>query len=302
VPQRAGDIESISSTGAWFTISQMTSTINYWAGLLLGMINVVRHRSLGYRRPRRFAPDQIARSVAYVFEVIARWETRGNIDWSGQRVLELGPGPDLGTGAIILDRGALSYSAIDAFDLVGTAPAEFYDALAIRLHHEIDRSRLSFAQVTFPRLPEVEGKYDLVVSNATLEHIESVPVLFLRLRQLTEEGGRMVHHIDAQTHMRWIGSRDPLNILRYGEWIYRHLLCFPGAPNRMRAEEYVAAAVSAGFDVCAIVPGRIADERYVDQVRPRLARRFRRCTDLSLLTFTLLATAAKSVPENFPSV
>jgi hypothetical protein len=284
-------VSAITSRPVSFTIRPVSSRTNYWIGLLLGTVNVVRHRVVGYRRPRQFGADQIARSVDYVFEVVDRWQTRGDVDWTGKRVLELGPGPDLGTGAIILDRGAVSYQAIDAFDLVGTAPDEFYDALAARLSGHFVKSRLSFAQATFPGLPEVNGRFDVVVSNATLEHIDGVPALFRRLRLLMEDGGRMVHHIDAQTHMRWIKERDPLNILRYDERIYRSLLSFPGAPNRIRADGYRAAAVQAGFRVDAIVPGRLADPQYLDSVRQQLTASFRSRSDLSLLTFTLLATA-----------
>jgi SAM-dependent methyltransferase len=278
------------------TIPYISNLTKYWAGMVLGIVNVNRHRLAGYRRPRQFGANQIERSVDYVFAVVDRWQTRGDMDWSGKRVLELGPGPDLGTGAIVLDRGAVSYRAIDAFDLVGMAPDEFYDVLATRLHSQFDKSRLSFARVTYPGLPEVDGRYDVIVSNATLEHVENVPALFRRLRQLMEDGGRMIHHIDAQTHMRWIKDRDPLNILRYRERIYRRLLFFPGAPNRMRAEDYRVAAVGAGFHVDTIVAGRLADPRYLDEVRQQLAEPFRSRSDLSLLTFTLLATATPADP------
>jgi hypothetical protein len=139
-------VSAITSRPVSFTIRPVSSRTDYWIGLLLGTVNVVRHRVVGYRRPRQFGADQIARSVDYVFEVVDRWQTRGDVDWTGKRVLELGPGPDLGTGAIILDRGAVSYQAIDAFDLVSTAPDEFYDALAARLSGHFVKSRLSFAK------------------------------------------------------------------------------------------------------------------------------------------------------------
>jgi cyclopropane fatty-acyl-phospholipid synthase-like methyltransferase len=273
----------------------LTNFTNYWIGLLLGMVNVLRHRLVGYRRPRHFGPDEIARSVDYVFEVVDRWQADGNIDWSDKRVLEIGPGPDLGTGAVILDRGAASYRAVDAFDLMGMTGDEFYDAVATRLDTPVEKERLSFTQATFPRLPEVEGTYDLIVSNATLEHIEDISMLFRRLRQLMDDGGQMVHHIDAQTHMRWMRDRDPLNILRYDEHIYRRVLSFPGAPNRVRADEYVIAATEANFQTTAVVPGRLADPQYLDEVRQRLATAFRNRPDLSLLNFTLLATATPVV-------
>ena len=83
----------------------------------------------------------------------------------------------------------------------------------------------------------------------------------------------MVHHIDAQTHMRWIKDTDPLNILRFPDVIYRNLLDFPGAPNRLRARDFERLAGMAGWASTRVVPGRRAPAGYVS--RTRVNRRFR---------------------------
>jgi cyclopropane fatty-acyl-phospholipid synthase-like methyltransferase len=213
------------------------------------------------------------------------------IDWRDKRVLEIGPGPDLGTGAIVLARGAASYQAVDAFDNVNRSADSFYRALETRLERRLDKSRLAFRQVTFPTLPEIDDTYDLIVSNATLEHVENVPAFFSRLRELTAPGCKMAHHIDAQTHTRIIRDRDPLNILRYGETVYRRLLWFPGAPNRLLADDYERAATNAGFEITGVLPRRVAHPDYLAKVQPALATSFRD-RDCSILSFTLVATAA----------
>src|SRR6266536_6224125 len=123
-----------------------------------------------------------------------RLQEHGAIDWTGKRVLEVGPGSDLSTGAVILARGAESYRAVDLFDNRAQADPALYGELGRRLGAPVDLARLQFTLATFPGLREVDGAYDLIVSNATLEHVEDVGGLFASLRRLAAPGARMVHH------------------------------------------------------------------------------------------------------------
>ena len=59
-------------------------------------------------------------------------------------MLELGPGSDLATGALILHRGAASYLAVDAFDNRDQASPELYRALSQSLGSEIALDRLGY--------------------------------------------------------------------------------------------------------------------------------------------------------------
>ena len=95
----------------------------------------------------------------------------------------------------------------------------------------------------------------------------------------------MIHHVDAKAHMRPFEKLDPLNLHRYGEQLYHSVLHFPGAPNRLLANDYVLAANNAGF--IRVVPGTLAGVAYLDDVR--LAPQFTNRQDLRLLSFTLVA-------------
>ena len=130
----------------------------------------------------------------------------------------------------------------------------------------------------------------MIVSNATLEHIEDVPGLFRSLRRLAAPQARMVHHVDGQTHMRWIKDLDPLNILRYSDQTYGRLLDFPGAPNRLRADDYVGAARASDWRAASVVPDVCAEAGYLE--RTRLSRRFRGSQTLGQLTFTLIVESS----------
>ncbi len=253
----------------------------------MGTANALRHRLQGYVNPRPFSPADVDRTIKHAVEVVDRLQAHGDIDWRGSRVLELGPGSDLSTGAVILSRGAASYRAIDRFDNRGQADPSLYPMLGAALNWPVQEQRLEFTRAKFPSLLDVSGEYDLIVSNATLEHIEQIPDVFRSVRRLAAPGARMVHHIDGQTHMRWIKDVDPLNILRYSEFTYNHLLMFPGAPNRLSADDYIDAARSAGWSSVKVRGELAADARYL--AHARFARRHRRVERLRFLTFTLVA-------------
>jgi SAM-dependent methyltransferase len=259
----------------------------YTAGLVLGAANTVRHRLQGYVNPRPFSAEHLDRALDHAFGVVGDIERRG-VDWSGQAVLEVGPGPDLATGALILDRGAASYASVDLFDNRSQTPPELYRRLESRIGSPVDHSRLSFTQTSFPDLPDLTDTYDLVISNACLEHVADVGALFRRLRELVAPGGRMVHQIDGKAHMRWFRDRDPLNHLRYSDRIYCSILDFPGAPNRLRAADYASLARRGGWSSVEVMPDTVATDSYLHGLRA--AKRFRGVQTLDFLTFTLSAS------------
>jgi cyclopropane fatty-acyl-phospholipid synthase-like methyltransferase len=264
----------------------------FGAGLAMGAVNTVRHKASGYTSPRPFSPYDLQRTAEHAISVVDRLEQRGRITWEGKSVLELGPGSDLTTGLVMLDRGASIYHAVDAFDNRWQASPDVYRYLADKLGTSHTEEELSFVLTTFPDLPDVAETYDVVVSNACLEHVavDEIGALFRRLRELTLRDGRMVHHIDGKAHMRWFRDHDPLNHLRYSDLIYRHVLDFPGAPNRLRASDFRALAEDAGWSASAVAWR--TEQAYAG--RTHVARRFRRYPDLDVLTFTLVAEPAKA--------
>jgi Methyltransferase domain len=256
-------------------------------GLAVGSANSIRHRVRGYTTPRPFDPVDVDATLAHSVKVVDRLQELGGLDWHGMRVLEIGPGCDLTSGAIMRHRGAAAYMAVDAFDNRDRAPASIYHRLGDVLGSEVDVDALGFRLATFPGMHELDGEYDLIVSNATLEHIPDISGLFCSLKRLAASSCRMVHHIDGQTHMRWFKERDPLNILRYSDRVYNRFLAFPGAPNRLRADDFRSAADSAGWASARVVNGRTLSREYV--ARTVVAPRFRDCRDLHVATFTLIA-------------
>lgn len=264
-------------------------------GLGLGAINTVRHRIEGYRRPRPGAVGSPAEELAYGEEIADRWQADGGVTFAGARVLETGPGSTLCTGIVALARGAASYQAVDLFALLPPDADALHAAMAEQAGVPVAElpSRLRYTLTTFPDLPDVAGPFDLIVSNATLEHVGDVPATLRRLRALAAPGATMVHHVDGRTHMRPFISRDPLNVHRHGRRVYSTLLSFPGAPNRLLASDYLRAAADAGWQPAELVAYRTSSDAAVAAARPALAAPFRDrpAAELRDLVFTFTARA-----------
>jgi SAM-dependent methyltransferase len=206
-----------------------------------------KHSLQGYKTPKPFDLTDIDRCVAYDIDVVESWTT--HVDVRGKRVLEVGPGSDLGIGLYLLSKGAASYTAFDKFPLAHAVPKEFYN----RFHelygtgfpplpnlHYVVREDFDLSQAVEP------GTADLVLSNAAFEHVDDVPQLAKHLKTAVVPGGKICAHIDLRTHSRWIREHDAGNIYRYPRWLYR-LFYFPGQPNRVTPQHYRDAFSAAGW-------------------------------------------------------
>jgi hypothetical protein len=146
-------------------------------------------------------------------------------------------------------------------------------------------------------------KFDLIYSQAAMEHVWKISETWRVLANLTGTGGWQSHRIDLADH----GRRDTnyLEMLEYPDWAYSSSLCFtPGAINRWRAHEHLTALQALGMDIVSV-------ERSFRPVLPtrrrHLAKRYRHLQDEELRTvgidfvarraqFTAVGTEASSTP------
>lgn len=262
----------------------------YAVGLGTGLLNGLVRRYAQYK-PVTYPAHAIEPNIKHVREICDAWQAAlGRLapgeTFAGKRILELGPGHNLGTGMVLLARGARAYTAIDIFPLVHRAPATFYDSLASVEHCSPDLvHRLAFQIVDFPDLQPLTGSFDVAVSNATLEHVEDIPATFRSLRRRVAD--YMLHHVDAKVHLR-VRAVDPLNHLRYSDRVYRWMH-YRGQPNRMLYHDYRQSALEAGFNETGVSPRSVACPEYLNLVRPHLAPAFRMRDDLNMMSFTMFA-------------
>jgi hypothetical protein len=225
----------------------------------------------------------------------------------GKRVLEIGPGETLGTAALLACAGG-QVSVADRF--LATWDPDFHPTFVAALlpkaeargwHLDPLRRMLAdggFAAVIdcYPvgveRIIDIEGQFDVVLSNAVLEHIEDLDVAAANLAVKTVPGGAGFHQVDFRDH------RDfdrPLEFLTRGEEDFdrRRAEAHCEWGTRWRAADVAKAFASVGFSVRASV-NLLASADYVADVRPRLQPQYAALTDEELKGISALFTLTRT--------
>ncbi|GJM22621.1 MAG: hypothetical protein DHS20C15_25360 [Planctomycetota bacterium] len=194
---------------------------------------------------------------------------RAGLSLSGRRVLELGPGPDLGPALVLAGSGAEVHVAdpyLHAWDPEWHPP--LYAALAEHLereHPQLPTSALRDAArredtkglVRAHRLPVwrlgraqglPDASLDLCLSNAVLEHLTDVPAGIRRLARLTRPDGLGLHQVDFRDHRDF---ERPLEHLT-DSWLqqrWRSLRHRGALGHPWRSVHYARAFEQAGFRI-----------------------------------------------------
>lgn len=223
-------------------------------------------------------------SVAYVLSVygglLAPLVPAGR-PLAGARVLELGPGYSLLGGALLLAWGATSYDGVDPFP-VAVVDAELLRALRARLQHPpglplrlepelaarhariLERyeavvwseaegrlradAPLRLHQVDAADLPFAAGAFDVVLSNAVLEHVRDLPAIARETARVLAPGAVAIHQVDLRDHRDFSRPRDFLT-LGAAEWERANQNAPFAYTNRLRASDVRAAFAAAGLEL-----------------------------------------------------
>jgi len=275
------------------------------SGLAILLLNKIRYAARGYRDARPFSPAEVKKSVEYdrgvvdIFEEFLSDYCKSKHPFSDKTVLELGPGPDIGVGALLLDKGARKYTAFDVNPLMDSTPTEFYLELAKDLELDETKRQLAlFEKRKSDRLVYVadpafnirkvgEKSVDLVVSMAAFEHFVDPLEALRQLTTVVRDGAVLCAEIDLMTHSRWIREADPNNIYRFPRPLYR-LLNYSGIPNRVRPETWERLMAELGWQDIRIIPRLRLDSTKLSHSLRGLSRSVGD-SDMSVLTCILLA-------------
>jgi hypothetical protein len=231
----------------------------------------------------------VADSLAYISKQFNDYLTYASLkpnDIINKKILELGPGDNLGVALRFLAAGADSVLCLDRF-YSKRDPAhekEIYTALREQLKPE-ERQLFNEAislddkiQLNPKRLRSIYGdtvegfddktraedqRFDLIVSCAVLEEIYDPTPSFASMDRLLVRGGFLIHKIDLSDYgMFRDQGMHPLTFLTIPETIYKRMASDSGLPNRKRLGYYIEKMRELGYQsklfVTSVIPtGRL---------------------------------------------
>ena len=217
----------------------------------------------------------IQESVGYIETEFRDYLEYGGVgleELGGKRILVVGPGDNLGVGALFLSHGASQVVCVDKFEPERdrTHLSRVYLALRERLdtkfQEQFDSSFLGdlrgdweynserLAYLTGTGLEDCGERFptrhfDLVFSRAVFEHLYDPDRAFLAMDRLLAPGGRMAHKIDLRDHeMFSAGGNHPMTFLIFPGWMWRRMTERSGKPNRRMYPYYARKVRESGYD------------------------------------------------------
>lgn len=210
-------------------------------------------------------------AVDYVLTVATRYRAaahRMERSFEGARILEIGPGDNLGAAVCLVAWGADRVVSIDRFNCLSRLHEErtIYHALLERLTRpERQRALASCPWLESMQQP-IEGvvsyragrpleqaggllenrSFDCVLSNAVLEHLADVRGAFAALRPYLRRHAWMFHEVDLRCHGRF-EAVSPLHFLTIPRWAWHLMGSRLGIPNRLRLPAYRDIFQRIGF-------------------------------------------------------
>lgn len=240
---------------------------------------------------------RMARAAPYAPEKNSLAYVRGVFDNSSRRissrrpltgrVLEIGPGGNLGALLLYLAAGCDQGVALDLVPLV-TDQHPLYEALTPDASDLLTRIEYRTGEpIERPSLPA--NSFDIIFSAACLEHAANPSAALRTIHRLLKPGGVTTHGIDLRDHRDFT---DPLAFLRHSEGTWRAATSHRLVTNRWRASDWQREFESAGFvDVTTDPHEQII---VTEEMRSRFHPTFR-CKDLTDLgTLQINVTATKA--------
>jgi hypothetical protein len=241
-----------------------------------------------------------ARRAAHAIGIVESYIRRlpgGRTSLNGARVLEIGPGRDMGTVLLLAGLGARSVCAIDRF--VGAWQTgwhdSFIDALVVAARDRLAldlaamASEIKAAQTfstgpirffaeALEKMNKSDGIFDVTLSHSVFEHFYSVSEAAQALHAVSASGSVGAHHVDFRDHRNF---GEPLEFLLVPDDVYSAPANNDdyGRGNRTRADEMADLLKAAGFEEIEFTIESCTPADYLTELEPRLRAcnsRFRR--------------------------
>ena len=276
--------------------------------------------------------QSVAGSLDYIEKQFANYVNyAGLTSLNAKRILELGPGDNLGVALKFLAAGAGSVVCLDRFYSKRDAEHEraIYRALretlsgdeqrrfddAVKLNDQVDLNAEKLKSIYGASLEEfagtVDDKFDLILSCAVLEEIYDPGPTFVAMDKLLAAGGSLVHVVDLSDYGMFRNQgMHPLTFLTISEPVYKRMAADSGLPNRKRLGYYVQKMKELGYQAkffvtCVLPTGRLEpaveyapgkfkhDSNLIAEIRSKLSGDFKTLNDDELLIDGMLLVARK---------
>lgn len=214
-------------------------------------------------------------------------------------VLEYGPGDIPGVALLLVAYGARKVYCVDRFPLVSIASKNLgvIHQLAGMLG-ETERQRFNQCFKNPQALEEgfnseyieylvrpnglsgLQGKVDIVLSRAVLEHVNDLDATFDDMVRAMKPDALAVHQVDLRSHGLHVSN--PLDFLSPPHWLWQLMHSHKGVPNRWRADRYSQILSRHGFHSDIFRPTDKYSAEVVSAQRKQLAAPFRHLDDEQL--------------------
>jgi len=215
----------------------------------------------------------LTESVEYIDRVFNEYLQMASLSvesLEGKRILEVGPGDNLGVALRFLSAGAAEVVCADKFyshrdeaqqrsiyqalreRLSRTERPRFDAAISLSDGIDLNAKRLKYLYGVpveeiykwFPR-----GHFDLIVSRAVIQYVYEIDTAFQAMDAVLKPGGLMVHKLDLSDH-RMFSSRgmNPLTFLTIRDSLYRLMARYSCKPNRRLTNYYREKMIELNYD------------------------------------------------------
>lgn len=234
--------------------------LNYLKGQVAYRLGLAEH--LSGATHSRFDLDGSVDYISSVFKDYLRYAGVDEAFLAGKRILEIGPGDNLGVGLMFIASGADSYVAVDRFLPESDQKKNrlIYRALH-RQMNPLQQDRISdtlacdgehAAVLKGSRLTARYGcaiesldkefsaeDFDVIISRAVLEHVYDLPLAWQKMVSVLKPNGQMWHKVDLRNH-GFYQQFHPLAFLTISDLVWNHVSRPDPTLNRTRLCDYEA--------------------------------------------------------------
>lgn len=138
----------------------------------------------------------------------------------------------------------------------------------------LDPAKATYHQGYLENLEVVE-KVDFLYSFDVLEHVEDLDGFFSYCERAVKQGGTMLHKFDLSGHGLFEDPMPPLDFQVFPKWLFDLIFVKYQRAVGHFEDDFRSAMESHGFTVEKVIPIRVAEEEYVDEIWPHLRKEAR---------------------------